>query len=174
MWNDLFLGHRVFVSVICNAGWSGALFASYSQWIVGPFAMIVSQESCVFAMIVGREIPLFASPRVTVRKPLQLAISRLICQQGGDISSRPHAILIPSPRRAGRGGGVGHHLAARMAGTDLAPLDMCCRGTTRRPRASWRHLPPCACPPPTLSCRDPHPRTTSPRRARLPGACLIL
>ena len=72
MWNDLFLGYRVFVSVICNAGWSYALFASYSQWIVGPFAMIVSQESCVFAMIVGREIPLFASPRVTVRKPLQL------------------------------------------------------------------------------------------------------
>jgi hypothetical protein len=37
--------------------------------------MIVSQESCVFAMIVGREIPLFASPRVTVRKPLQLGLN---------------------------------------------------------------------------------------------------
>jgi hypothetical protein len=49
----LSLGHRVFVSAICNAGWSCALFASYSQWIVGPFAMIVSQEPCVFAMIVG-------------------------------------------------------------------------------------------------------------------------
>ena len=48
-----FFGHRVFVSAICNAGWSCALFASYLQWIVGPFAMIVSQEPCVFAMIVG-------------------------------------------------------------------------------------------------------------------------
>jgi hypothetical protein len=43
----------MFVSVIGNVGWSCALFASYSQWIVGPFAMIVSQEPCVFAMIIG-------------------------------------------------------------------------------------------------------------------------
>ena len=48
MWNSLFRGHRVFVSVICNAGWSCALCASYSQWMVGPFAMIISQEPCVF------------------------------------------------------------------------------------------------------------------------------
>jgi hypothetical protein len=53
MWNGLFRGHRVFVSAICNAGWSCALFASYSQWIVGPFAMIVSQEPSMFAFIVG-------------------------------------------------------------------------------------------------------------------------
>jgi hypothetical protein len=43
----------MFVSAICNAGWSWALFASPSQWIVGPFAMIVSQEPSMFAMIVG-------------------------------------------------------------------------------------------------------------------------
>jgi hypothetical protein len=40
--------------------------------IVSPFAMIVSQKPCLFAMIVGREILLFASPSPTVRKPLQL------------------------------------------------------------------------------------------------------
>jgi hypothetical protein len=52
-WHDLFIGHGVFLGALGNAGWSCALFASYSQWIVGPFAMIVSQEPCLFAMIVG-------------------------------------------------------------------------------------------------------------------------
>jgi hypothetical protein len=45
-----------------------ALFAM----LVGPFAMIVSQEPCLFAIIVGREILLFASLSPTVCKPLHL------------------------------------------------------------------------------------------------------
>jgi hypothetical protein len=36
-----------------NAGWSCALFASYSHKSVGPFAMVASQEPYLFAMIVG-------------------------------------------------------------------------------------------------------------------------
>jgi hypothetical protein len=53
MWNDLFIGHMVSVGAIGNTSWLCALFASYSQWLVGPFAMSVSQERCLFAMIVG-------------------------------------------------------------------------------------------------------------------------
>jgi hypothetical protein len=40
--------------------------------IVGSYAMSVSPEAFLFAMIVGRQVPLFASPRRTVCKPLQL------------------------------------------------------------------------------------------------------
>jgi hypothetical protein len=47
------IGYMVSVGAICNAGWSCPLFASYSQWIVDPLAMIVSEEPCLFAMIVG-------------------------------------------------------------------------------------------------------------------------
>ena len=78
MWNNLFIGHRVSVGALGNAGWSCTLFASYSQWIVGPFAMSVSQEPCVFAMIVGWEIRLFASPSLTVRKPLQVSTDTIV------------------------------------------------------------------------------------------------
>jgi hypothetical protein len=39
-------------------------------------------------------------------------------------SALPGASLIPSPRKAGRGGSVRHHPAARMAGTNLAPLTL--------------------------------------------------
>jgi hypothetical protein len=42
------------------------------QFIAGPFAMSLSPEALSFAMIVGRKVSLFASPRFTVRKPLQL------------------------------------------------------------------------------------------------------
>ena len=36
--------------------------------------MIVSPEAFVFAMIVGQEVLLFASPRRTVCKPLQITL----------------------------------------------------------------------------------------------------
>lgn len=41
--------------------------------IVSPFAMIVSLNALVFAMIVSPTMRLFASPRLTVCKPLHLA-----------------------------------------------------------------------------------------------------
>jgi hypothetical protein len=40
------------------------------QSIVGPFAMSIGRDAFLFAMIVGRKVSLFASPRFTVRKPL--------------------------------------------------------------------------------------------------------
>ena len=57
---------------VCNDCESGLLFASRLQFLAGPFAMSLSPEAFLFAMIVGREVSLFASPRVPVRKPLHL------------------------------------------------------------------------------------------------------
>jgi hypothetical protein len=48
------------------------LFASRLQSIVGPFAMSLSPEAFLFALIVGRKVSLFASRSRFVRKPLQL------------------------------------------------------------------------------------------------------
>jgi hypothetical protein len=52
----------------------GVLFTSRLQSIVGPFAMRLGPEAFLFAMITGRKVSLFASPRHSVRKPLQLQI----------------------------------------------------------------------------------------------------
>jgi hypothetical protein len=81
----------VFVGAIGNASWSCALFASYSHKSVGPFAMIVSQEPHLFAIIVGREILLFASPSPTVRKPLQLGIKLATSMLAGNLRLTPTA-----------------------------------------------------------------------------------
>ena len=68
--NALFLGDQVIETTVCNECWSGLLFAGRLQLSVGPFAMSISREAFLFAMIVGRKVSLFASPRRTVRKPL--------------------------------------------------------------------------------------------------------
>src|SRR6266849_2149099 len=70
--HTLFLGYWVLARAVCTACWSGLLFASCLQSIVGPFAMSISPEPCLFAMIVGRKVSLFASRHVPVRKPLHL------------------------------------------------------------------------------------------------------
>ena len=57
---------------VCNECESGLLFASRLQFLAGPFAMSLSPEAFLFAMIVGRKVSLFASPRHPVRKPQQL------------------------------------------------------------------------------------------------------
>jgi len=40
----------------------------------------MGRDAFLFAMIVGRKVSLFASPRVTVRKPLHLRIRRTVAQ----------------------------------------------------------------------------------------------
>jgi hypothetical protein len=42
------------------------------QLTVGPFAMCISPDAFLFAMIVGRKVSLFASRVCFVRKPLQV------------------------------------------------------------------------------------------------------
>jgi hypothetical protein len=48
------------------------LFASRLHQSVGPFAQNAGPSGRVFAQSAGRHKPLFASPRVPVRKPLHL------------------------------------------------------------------------------------------------------
>jgi len=64
----------VIKTAVCKECWSVLLFASPSHTSVGPFAMSLSRETFLFAMIVGRKVSLFASPHHLVRKPLQLSI----------------------------------------------------------------------------------------------------
>ena len=61
-------------TTVCNECWSGLLFASRLQLIVGLFAMSLSREAFLFAMIVGRKVSLFASPCHSVRKSLHLPV----------------------------------------------------------------------------------------------------
>jgi hypothetical protein len=73
--NTLFLGDQVIETAICNERWFILLFASCLQSIVGPFAQSISRAAFLFAMIVGRKVPLFAGPCHLVRKPLHLGVS---------------------------------------------------------------------------------------------------
>jgi len=57
----------VIETTVCNECWSGLLFASHLQLIVGPFAISISREAFLFAMIVGQKVSLFASPCHIVR-----------------------------------------------------------------------------------------------------------
>jgi hypothetical protein len=83
---------------------------------------------------------------------------------------KPHSLI---PKR-GVGGGVGHYLAARLAGTDLALLRDAVVArpggpelqgdTSRRVHAHFRRR----------RVRSPSPKPSSLRRAGLPGVGLIL
>src|SRR5262249_37204856 len=76
------------------------------QSSVGLFAVSLSRDAFLFAMIVGRKVSLFASPRHTVRKPLQISPPLSPSVYGGacvrlsplgdKMSERPY-----SPYRAG-------------------------------------------------------------------------
>jgi hypothetical protein len=57
---------------IRTASWPTGLFASRLHTSVGPFARRAGPPVGVFAQSAGRPRPLFASPRCTVRKPLQI------------------------------------------------------------------------------------------------------
>jgi hypothetical protein len=52
--------------------WPTSVFVSPSHTRVGSFTMSVGPRGHIFAPSAGPHTPLFASPRVTVRKPLQI------------------------------------------------------------------------------------------------------
>src|SRR5262249_59040565 len=57
---------------IGGPGWRGGLFASRLRTSAGPFARSAGPPVGVFAQSAGRQRPLLARPRCTVRKPLHL------------------------------------------------------------------------------------------------------
>ena len=76
-----------------NACWPTGVFASPAHKSVGSFAMSVGPRGRLFAHITGPSTPLFTSPRVTVRKPLQGVVNPVdtggrVVEHGGALGRR--------------------------------------------------------------------------------------
>src|SRR5712692_1469501 len=97
--------------------------------IVGPYVMIVSPDAFVFAMIVGREVLLFASPRRTVCKPLQVT---------GDDELGRHTRFRYDLRERGERYVLGVPCTTTMRDLE-APLPAY-SGRGRRPKAPWQSV----------------------------------
>jgi hypothetical protein len=77
-----------------TACWRAGQFASRLHQSVGSFARSVGPRAYVFAPSAGPKKALFASPRVPVRKPLQLAAAPRPPKTGNGGMSKRH---MPSP-----------------------------------------------------------------------------
>jgi len=104
------------------------LFASPSHTSVGLFALSVGPSSCGFAPIAGPHLPVFASPRCPVRKPLQVGLITLGVQRTGQRSAG-------NPPAPFDGAGAGN----------VAMVERCTQRAIARARLETLHLP-CARP----------------------------
>jgi hypothetical protein len=106
--------------------------------------------------------------------PAPQIAANMISQGGGGTSSPSGAIPVPSPRRAGKGSGVGHyHPSARLSWHGPCSFPKICSWHTRVAPGFMAMPPAVRMYTPDAAASGP-PWTISPRRAGLPSGCLIL